>query len=472
MQLGGNSLVYKNIGQIEETENSNLFLNSKASQERQKWIIVGFDPGLTVGIAILDLSGNVISTISCKEMSRAEVIKHIISHGKAVLIATDVYPAPKMVRKLASTLNSKIYSPSKTFTVSSKTELVDSYLNEISSTNYPGNAHERDALAAAIKTYKHYQNKLGQIEKRTEKLSLTDEEVDDIKSMVIKGRPISSAIDDVLKIPEDRDDLEIQIEEMENDIDSIDEEKLKKIEDSARKLKQKIKSQENQIKNLKKKNKLLKKDVRYYKKKTSKLEGKIDKLHYDYSKDILSKKEISSKVAIIKGIQEKYTEEKALREKLEENLRSMKEIRVMELSEKAVPVKIIESFTREKIKEAMDYWTIKKGDVVILSSSEGGGSQTASLLINLGIKAVMVVDKMSHPAEEEFEKNMVPVLDANKIDLEMIDEFAVIERDVLNKEIENWKTMVENRRKKEEKKKLLEVIDEYRAQRRRPSNGD
>jgi predicted RNase H-like nuclease (RuvC/YqgF family) len=472
MQLGGNPLVYKNVGQIEETEDLNLFLNSKSSQERQKWIIVGFDPGLTVGIAILDLSGNVISTKSCKEMSRAEVIKHIISYGKTILIATDVYPPPKMVKKLASILNSKIYSPSKTFTVSSKTELVDSYLSEISSTKYPENAHERDALAAAIKTYKHYQNKLRQIERRTEKLNLTDEEVDDIKSMVIRGRPISSAIDDILKVPEGTDDLEVQIEEMENDIESIDEEKLKNVEESARKLKQKIKSQERQIKNLKKKNRLLKKDVRKYKTKTSKLEGKIEKLHYDYSKDILRKKEISSKVALIKGLQEKYTEEKERREKLEENLRSIKKIRVMELSKKAVPVKIIESFTREKIRDAQEYWKIKRGDIVLLSSTEGGGSQTASLLINMGIKAVIAADKMSHPAEEEFEKNMVPVLDANKADLEMIDEFAVIERDVLNKEIENWKTRVENKRSKEEKKQILKVIDEYRAQRRRSSNGD
>ena len=433
---------------------------------------MGFDPGLTVGIAILDLCGNVISTKSCKEMARAEVIKYIIGHGKTVLIATDVYPVPKNVRKLASTLNSKIYSPVKTFTVSSKTELVDSYLNEISSTKYPGNAHERDALAAAIKTYKHYQNKLGQIEKRTEKLDLTAEEVDEIKSMVIMDRPISSAIDDVLKIPERKDDLLPQIEEIENDIESIDEEKLKSIEEAVRKLKHKIKSQERQIHNLKKKNKLIKKDVRYYKKKNSKLENKIEKLHYEYSKDILRKKEISSKVSIIKGLQEKYTQERALREKLEENLRSMKEIRVMELSEKAVPVKIIESFTREKIKEAMDYWTIKNGDIVLLSSSEGGGSQTALLLIDMGIKAVIAVDKMSHPAEEEFEKNMVPVLDAKKVDLEMIDEFAVIERDILDKEIENWKARVETRRNKEEKKQLLKMIDEYRAHRRRPSNED
>jgi len=444
----------------------NLFSTSKTEEKNQKWIIVGFDPGLTVGIAILDLSGNVISTKSFKEISRSEIIKHIISYGKTVLIATDVYPPPKMVKKLASTLNSKIYSPSKTFTVSSKTELVDSYLSETSSSKFPDNAHERDALAAAIKTYKHYQKKMNQIENRTEKLGLSPEEVDEIKNMVIRDRPISKAIDDILKIPESSD-LETQIVEIENDIDSIDEEKLKKIEEAARKLKIKIKSQQNQIKYLNRKNKRLKKDITKYKEKNEVLENKIEKLHYDYSKDILSKKEITSKLSIIKGLQEKYNQERKRREELEENLRSIKSVGVQELSENVVPVKIIESFTKEGIKSACDYWKIKKGDIVLLSSSEGGGSQTASLLIKTGISAVVVMDKMSHTAEEEFEKNKVPVLDPAKIDMKMIDEFAVVDKDVLKEEIENWEIKTKEKLKKEEEKKLIEVIDEYRAQRRR-----
>ena len=444
----------------------NSFSNPEAEQKSQKWLIVGFDPGLTVGIAILDLSGNVISTRSFKEISRSEIIKHIISYGKTVLVATDVYPPPKMVKKLATTLNSKIYSPSKTFTVSSKTELVDSYLNEISSSNFPDNAHERDALAAAIKTYKHYQKKLNQIENRTEKIGLSPEDIDEVKRIVITGCPVTKAIDHVLKIPEDRD-LETQIVEIENDIDSLDEEKLKKIEEAARKLKLKIKSQQNQIKHLERKNKRLKKDVKKYKNKNSALEKKIDKLHYDYSKDILSKKEITSKVSIIKALQEKYNKERKRREELEENLKSIKGIKIHELSKKAVPVKIIESFTKEGIKAACDYWKIKKGDIVLLSSSEGGGSQTAALLIKTGVSAVIVADKMSHPAEEEFAKNNVPVLDAGKIDLKMIDEFAVIDRDILNQEIENWKIETKERLKKEEEDKLFGVIEEYRAQRRR-----
>ncbi|MEN4006059.1 MAG: DUF460 domain-containing protein [Methanobacteriaceae archaeon] len=462
MRLGGNSLVYKNIGEIEESKSTNLFLTSKTDEKNQKWIIVGFDPGLTVGIAILDLSGNVISTKSFKEISKAEIIKHIISYGKAVLIATDVYPPPKMVKKLASSLNSKIYSPSKIFTVSSKTELVDSYLNEISSLKFPDNAHERDALAAAIKTYRHYQKKLNQIERRTEKLRLSPYEVDEIKNMVIRDRPITKAIDDIIKPA----DLETQIVEIENSMDSIDGEKLKGTE-AIRKLKQKIKSQQNQIKYLNRKNKRLKKEVNKYKDKNKVLESKIEKLHYEYSKDILRKKEIASKLSIIKGLQEKYNHERKLREELEENMRSIKSIRVQELSKKAVPVKIIGSFTKEGIKAACDYWKIKKGDVVLLSSSEGGGSHTASLLIKTEISAVIIIDKMSHPAEEEFERNNVPVLDADKINLKMIDEFAVIDKGILKEEIENWKVKIREKRKKEEEEKFLEVIDEYRAQRRR-----
>lgn len=463
MKLGGNYLVYKNIGKIEEAKNMDLFSTSKTEERNQKWIIVGFDPGLTVGIAILDLSGNVISTKSFKEISKAEIIKHIISYGKAVLIATDVYPPPKMVKKLASALNSKIYSPGKIFTVSSKTELVDSYLNEISSLKFPDNAHERDALAAAIKTYRHYQKKLNQIERRTEKLGLSPYEVDEIKNMVIRDSPITKAIDDIIKPA----DLETQIVEIENNVDSIDGEKLERTEEAIRKLKQKMKSQQNQIKYLNRKNKRLKKEVNKHKDKNKVLESKIEKLHYEYSKDILRKKEIASKLSIIKGLQEKYNHERKLREELEENMRSIKSIRVQELSKKAVPVKIIESFTKEGIKAACDYWKIKKGDVVLLSSSEGGGSHTASLLIKTGISAVIIMDKMSHPAEEEFERNDIPVLDADKINMKMIDEFAVIDIGILKEEIENWKVKSREKQKKEEEKRLLEVIDEYRAQRRR-----
>lgn len=424
------------------------------------------------------MNGNLLSLKSCKEVSKADVINYIINHGKAILIASDVYPPPRMIKKLSSALNAKIHSPDRVMSVSSKIEIVENYMSEHSINLYPENAHERDALAAAIKTYKNYQNKLRQVEKRAKNLSLSKEMIDNIKSMVIRGHPITSAIHDATKIIETHS-AKTKTNIRENSVPNVQNKEMnvKKgmVMESSKetiisKLKQKIKTQEKHIKNLRENNTILKEDIDGYKDEISKLHDKIDKLHYEYSKDILYKKEISSKIAIIKGLQEKYTNEKALRQKLEENLRSIKSIRVMELSKEAVPVKIIDSFTKEGIKEACEYWKIKKGDVVLLSNPKGGGSQTASMLIQLGVKAVITMDKMSHQAEDEFERNMVPILNADTINLKMVDEFAIIKDKDLNKEIKKWEANVKHKRRKEEKKKIIKVIDEYRAKRKRSAN--
>ena len=129
--------------------------------------------------------------------------------------------------------------------------------------------------------------------------------------------------------------------------------------------------------------------------------------------------------------------------------------------------KIIDSFSRDGIKEATSSRNIKSGDVVLLLSSEGGGSQTAALLVDLGVKAVITTDKMSHQAKEEFEKNMVPLLEEKNVDLKMADDFAVILSSDLDRQIKKWEKNQEDKRKKEETNKLLKIMDDYRAKRKR-----
>ena len=57
---------------------------------------MGLDPGMTVGVAILDLSGEILDVNSFKEVSRAYITRHIINYGKTVLVATDVHNPPKL----------------------------------------------------------------------------------------------------------------------------------------------------------------------------------------------------------------------------------------------------------------------------------------------------------------------------------------------------------------------------------------
>jgi len=437
-------------------------------------IIVGFDPGLTAGIAIIDLEGKILSVKSFKEISRSEIINHIISYGKAVIISTDVYPPPKMVKKLATALNAKLHHPDKDMSVGSKIELVESYLGEKSSLErskvtsselVPQDAHQRDALAASLRTYKSYQKKLEQIENRASEINLTPQQIDQIKKMVIEGTAISKAIRKVQEIHETTgEDIN-----MPNEVEEIyeDKEDSSAYEHSILKLKNKIKSQKTQINNLKTKNKNLLEQINNYEQETAKLQDKIDKLHLDYTQGILEKKEILSKISLIKKLQDKYNQEKALRIELEHNLNSLQNVQVINPTQNAIPVKIVESFTRDGIMEACEYWKIKRGDVVLLKSSEGGGSQTATLLIKMGVKAVLIRDKISHNAQEEFEKNLVPLLQADNMELRMIDQFAIINALKLEKEIERWKEVTEKKRIKENNQEILKVFDEYRARRKR-----
>jgi predicted RNase H-like nuclease (RuvC/YqgF family) len=114
-----------------------------------------------------------------------------------------------MVKKLASTLNAKIHHPDKDMSVGSKIELVESYIGEkrslgrskvIITEELPQNAHERDALAAAIRTYKKYQKKLMHAENRSINAGLPPEQIEDIKIMFIEGKAISSAIQSMLEL--------------------------------------------------------------------------------------------------------------------------------------------------------------------------------------------------------------------------------------------------------------------------------
>jgi hypothetical protein len=481
-------------------KNSDLFLKTERTHRSHMGIIVGFDPGLTVGIAILNLKGNLISLASFKKIRRSEIVSHIINYGKTVLVATDVYTPPKTVRKLASTLNSKIWSPYRSMSVESKIDIVDSYIQDIGKEQtlfeLPQNAHERDALAAAVKTYRDHLNKFRQIEKRAEKAELSYDAVDSIKIRVINGTSISNAIEQISEDIKKVDSILTEHHNTTNGKDNESELKIKPsiggyVEDNilkdskgikddngnlnsdnvlVSKLKHKLKSQQRYIDKLKQKNIILEDEVHVYQAKISKLQSKVDKLHYEYTKKILQKRELASKIALIKNLQEKYSNEKAKRSELEQKFKSRKDIKAVEISENAVPVKIIESFTKEGIREACDRWKIKKDDVVLLKNSEGGGSQTASMIIQLGVKAVITMDKISDPAENIFEKNMIPLVPASSVEMNSMHEFAIVNSETLRREIERWSVQVNKQKKNEDKKKLLKLVDEYRAQRRRSAD--
>jgi len=440
-------------------EDHNLQQKRNPEVEMKTLTIVGIDPGHTVGLAIVDLEGRLLHLGSMKEAARSDIIERIIEHGKPVIVASDVHPAPGAVKRIASMLNARLYTPERVMTISFKNELVSEFLRGKEFT--PENSHERDALAAAVKAYRHYEMKLKQIERKTSETGLSPSDTLRVKGLVIMGKPIAEAIR-ALKGEEEHETLEISQEESPGY--EYDVEKLRR---TIRAQRSRLRNQGSTIERLKREKKSLLKKIRELEDEKSRLEKKLERIQYEYSRDLLLNRELSHKLKVIEKLQRKYTEEKSRREALERDLESLLQIRDMESSRDTTPIKIIETFTRDGIRRACSRWKIKAGDVLLLRSSEGGGSQTARILLDLGPGAIITEDKMSHQALEVFEEAEVPVIPVRSLQIEVHDDFGSVKTQDLNREIEKWKHRLNERRKKEEEEELLKVITEYRAQRRR-----
>lgn len=114
-------------------------------------MIVGIDPGTTVGFAVLDLDGNLMKIGSFKNKPLSKVVE-VISNYHPVLVSCDVASIPESVKKIASAFNATLFHPKENLSVDEKVKLTREYA--------PRNVHERDALAAALKAYMHYSSKL------------------------------------------------------------------------------------------------------------------------------------------------------------------------------------------------------------------------------------------------------------------------------------------------------------------------
>ena len=152
--------------------------------------IVAIDPGITTGIAIVDLHGNIIKVSSRRDMGRNEVVKAITDMGDPIIVTSDVNPLPRSVRNIAGKVDAEVHHPDISMTVAEKKKVVKEYPDQAKK------GHESDALAAAIKTWKSYRPFFMKIEKELDRRGLS-KHLDIIAKRLLKGEydNMSEAID-------------------------------------------------------------------------------------------------------------------------------------------------------------------------------------------------------------------------------------------------------------------------------------
>lgn len=158
-------------------------------------LILGIDPGSTIGYAVLDLNGKLVKIDSLRNSDLNKAVSKISGLGKVIVVGTDVNPVPKFVDKFASNFGAKIIEPKDDLQLKYKQKVTKEYLKN--KDVKIKNKHELDALAAALIAFKHYQPLFNKIDNHLNQINKNYLNKKIKNTVLIKDIPIKKAIDEL-----------------------------------------------------------------------------------------------------------------------------------------------------------------------------------------------------------------------------------------------------------------------------------
>jgi len=155
-------------------------------------VILGVDPGTTIGIAVLDFTGRPLLVASSKIPDREQVVGEVLRFGKPVVIAVDTSKPPEFAKKLASKLGAVLYTPEHDLTIEEKQKISSEY-STLYTVDIP-DSHARDALAGAVKAYRSFKSLIEEVESKTRGLRGVVREK--IIVEVLRGKSLVEVLDE------------------------------------------------------------------------------------------------------------------------------------------------------------------------------------------------------------------------------------------------------------------------------------
>ncbi|MGY5871966.1 MAG: DUF460 domain-containing protein [Candidatus Thorarchaeota archaeon] len=426
-------------------------LEPKATtRSKARYFILGVDPGTTAAYCLLSLDGGVRALRSKKGLTRADIIREVYEKGIPVMIASDVPQVPHFVEKIASTVNATVYTPRKPIPVSEKQELAREYSEIIRVRN----AHERDALTAAVFAFRSIQSKLQQIDRmiREEQLRI---DRNHLKALVIKGTSINEAratlerVDS--EIPDPIPEVQPQPEE------ELTQERYDALWTKAEQL-----SLDNRL--LQDKVDDLQRFIEFLKFRESELSDSLKIVNQDNFWKIKRDREVEKSKTAMKKTQREADSLKEQMKALKSRLELLKGVKHLEMRGDMLAVKVVPQFTRESIEEYNKKVGLKQGDIILFEDASGGGPQTAGILIEREIRALVIDTPLSHLPRNELVKALIPVIDANDVELQRIDEFAFISRKKFDKIFQVFIKDVREEARVKGEEQLVELVEKYRRE--------
>ncbi len=438
------------------------FIPLKGHEEQFKlsprYIIIGLDPGIVTGMAILDIEGRPLLTLSKRYLSRGDIISIAYEYGTPILIATDVPRPPSMVKKLASTLKAPLYTPPRTLSVVEKEELVHEYLerfrNDVFEKIEVVNSHQRDALASAIKAYLNFKPKFEQAEAKIRELGVSIP-LREVKALIIRGKSIMDAINDVKKKYSQKDSRSTV-------------ERIAYVTDPQliEQLRTQIKKQNELIDKLIEERSYLYEQINKLKKRVHQLEELLNEITNEQALKLKENKLIATMSRRIEELQYSLSQLKEERNNLLNDLNEIKKNLRLMLLKKQAPIKYVRALTIDSLNESTEKWNISKGDLLLVLDISLASEDALQRLKSIGIKAILTTTYPPDHVNELALEYEIPIITISERRVKWILGIPFITNlSELNKSIKEIRKDLKKKARLRSLQDLKRIVNEYRSMR-------
>jgi predicted RNase H-like nuclease (RuvC/YqgF family) len=408
----------------------------KPLRGRPRYLIAGIDPGTTIGIAAVDLDGNLVHLISSRQMTMSDVIEELFRIGKPLIIASDVHQMPYSVEKIRRAFNAIPYTPRQDRSVEEKWEITSGYAYS--------NDHERDALSAALDAYRSYKNKFKNIAKRAP----AGFDLDELRAGVVRGRSIEQVVAEMAPRKPPKEEAEEVPEEP-----TPRDERLMQLEGMVKRLRTYIDELQGEIKE---------RDVEIVR-----LGALVESERSEKSLQVKRDTEITKLEAALKNQKRRLRKEEKGRKKLTRQIARLKRFADLQMNSDHIPLKVSEALTRDAVRALADDLGIGEGDLLYAPRTDGWGMSVVEFLCGARIRGLIVGDAPDDRLLTAFRECGVPLLTREGLEVNVRGRTGTVRKDALDAALAAWDEAQAEYARQKKTEMLESIFKEYRSERKK-----
>jgi uncharacterized protein len=405
---------------------------------KPRYLIVGIDPGTTTAVAALDLDGNLLHLASSRQMNMSDVIESLYKVGKPLVIASDVEEMPFTVEKIRRAFSAIAFTPKQDTSVESKMELTAPFPY--------ANDHERDALSAALDAYRQYRHRFQSLLKRIP----PGHDLDEVRARVIRGQSLDQVIGEmnmvhpapVVQVPP------VAIDEKHDERVRVLDGMVKRLRTYVAELQEEVKAKDYEI---------------------HRLSAHLRKVHTTRDAALAKDMEVVKRDAVIQSLKKRLHKEERYNRNLVKRLARIKKFAELSMEGDVLPVKVMETLTKEGLRRLADDMGIDEGEIIFVSRTDGWGRSVIRDLAELRVQAVVVGEKHLAGGDPQllpsFREAGIPLLSDRDTGVQVRGKQGLCGKEMLDLALARWNE-VQTAQEREKKSAMIEhIFKEYKSER-------